>query len=127
MNTEKNQLIEEITRIIRNTEDFVIEQAPDIIEQILNYQLFVNIFIASIPIIVLLVFKLISIRLPKSENRGFSFLGTKKIDPMYDEIFIPYIVFQIVSAVIGCIGIVHVYKIIFAPKLFLLEYLTKLM
>lgn len=119
MNPAIEKFIEEMTTILKSGKDFVVEQAPDIFKQVLHYKLAV-----SITWVVILIFGFSACwKIHKwimEEDEGFSVLNDR---------FGGYIVIGIFG-VIGGVGLIcnldTVFEILFAPKIYLIEYFSGL-
>ena len=117
-----NDALKSLIESATQTKDFVIDQAPDIINQLLDWKFFENLILGIIP----LVLVLISLMIVLICSRDFA-------KNMYeDDISLKSVIF-IISTVIGVGGLIGfitggfsslmtALQIYIAPKIFLVEY-----
>jgi len=121
-----NDALKSLIESATQTKDFVIDQAPDIINQLLYWKFFENLILGIIP----LVLVLISLMIVLICSRDF-------VKNMYeDDISLKSVIF-IISTVIGVGGLIGfitggfsslmtALQIYIAPKIFLVEYAAEL-
>lgn len=104
------ELLKQVTEIIKGTKDFVVSQAPDIVRQYLNYYTHLYLFgLVAFGVFLITGTALLAYGLRDGYNRdGAIVLGA--------------IIFTISLIATICTGI-NYYEITTAPKVFLLEYL----
>lgn len=106
------ELAQKVLEMLTAAEGFVLEQAPDVVQQLLVWQFWSSVVGFVICLVVFFVCAWAVWRLFKSaDNYG--------PDPV---IIIPSVA-VIISTLIGCISFFNALQIHLAPKVFLLEYL----
>ena len=113
------ELAMELLDTIKNTKEFVIEQSPDLIQQVYRYGVFENVALLIFGIISLVVFCSIIVNHEKigkwscdNDSVGFIVAGT--------------MLALIAGVILTLGGIFTLAKLILAPKLYLIEYLSNL-
>jgi formate hydrogenlyase subunit 3/multisubunit Na+/H+ antiporter MnhD subunit len=123
MSNELDELMVQIINQVKNTGDFVVEQMPDVVQQLLTYQYYSTVFYLIVGIVFLMV-------------SFFSFYKVRELDKksVGNPDVIPYIIaFLMIGIMSGLVGIVNVcenidplLKLTFAPKIYLIEYASRL-
>jgi hypothetical protein len=123
MSNELDELMVQIINQVKNTGDFVIEQMPDVVQQILTYQYYSTLCFLIFGIVLLLI-------------SLFSFYKVRQLDKksLGNPDVIPYIIaFLMIGIMSGLVGIFNVcdnidplIKLTFAPKIYLIEYASRL-
>lgn len=112
MNNEAlNQFITLLTNSFKDGKDFVLAQAPEVVKQILTF----NLIESSVTLILCLV----------------TFVGLwkwhKKIEKDWDQVgYLPLGIVAIVAFVFFCCATDNFLQIIFVPKLYLIAYMSNL-
>lgn len=115
------EFLKETTTTLQNTKSFVAEQAPDVIRQLLNYELVSSIivFVGSLGLILTAFFIYNHYRkLVKKENSR----RARGLADIYLAILVIVLIFGCVPALCSFSNII---KITVAPKVYVLEYLKK--
>lgn len=126
MNDELNKLMIEIIDQVKNTGNFVVEQMPDVISQLLTYQYYSNIFYFVFGILMLIV--------SFASFHQIKILAKKYDEKQMGDDIMPLIVICFMSGIIcGIIGFCNcaftidpLLKLTFAPKIYLIEYASRL-
>lgn len=133
-NTAKQALEQIITDAV-SVREFVIEQTPDVVQQLLAWAFWSSLIEAVAPIVILIAIVIATIttlkklpRATKAEMIGNSYDYTCGIHDMY---FIPTVAIGGFSTVIslvavGCTFNITWLQILVAPKVWLLEYASQL-
>ena len=115
-----DQLIAEILEILKNTKDFVLEQAPLVVQEIYRWSMFSSLFCAICGFIGMciggaLLFK--GYQVKKAQTRSY------EIDA-FPWVFGGAIILTITLSFF-MVAVLNIIKIHLAPKLFLIEYLSR--
>ncbi len=112
-------LAKELLTMLKSTKEFVIEQAPDVVQQLIAYSTVES----SICLFVSLVIVVVGASLIRS---GLKSLKKDK----YDDFAMICVVAGSISGVVGLTAItinsMALAKVLVAPKIFLIEYLSRL-
>ncbi len=117
-----NNFINEMTSILKSTKGFVLEQAPDIFNQILAYNLISSIVLICICILVLLIVGLSIYFSYKHYLKSKATYKSYTVDYMAMHMFV--MIITIVSFFSISTSIFEIIKIKTAPKIYLLEYFS---
>lgn len=132
------QIIQSVSESAASTKNFILAELPDVAQQVINWYLFKSVFENSIALIciiftIYLITKLFQVPVSKSSSNKFQlFCYTfSRINGEVKELS-PTILIPIAAIIICVILSVHYlnldcFKIIIAPKLWLIEYTTAIL
>ena len=113
------KLVEKALLYLQNTEDFLVEQIPDYMEQVLEYNLYSGVIYLSLGTFLLLSIT-VSIFIVYKEDKK----------PSSDFLFGAGVIYTIFATVTGilcfALNFSNTLKIFLAPKMFLVEYFSKM-
>ena len=112
----KEEVLKELLVTIKDTKSFVLEQAPDVAQEM--------ILLARIESVIILIGSLLLFYLLFYFKRKLS-----EVERSYDEMSMVYALLSIISPIFGMFGLIAVLSSLscwFAPKYFLLKELSKL-
>ena len=131
------QIIQSVSESAASAKNFVLAELPDVAQQVINWYLFKSVFENSIALIciifaIYLLIKLFQVPVTKSKANKFQlfcyeFTRDGEIKELMPTVLIP------VAAIIICIVIsiynfnLDCFKILIAPKLWLIEYTTHIL
>ena len=131
------QIIQSVSESAASAKNFVLSELPDVAQQVINWYLFKSVFENSIALIciifaIYLLIKLFQVPVTKSKANKFQlfcyeFTRDGEIKELMPTVLIP------VAAIIICIVIsiynfnLDCFKILIAPKLWLIEYTTHIL
>lgn len=127
MNDELNKLMIEIIDQVKNTGDFVVEQMPDVISQLLVYQYYSNLFYLILGTVLMIIsstlFYKIKVLTEECDKNNYD----------HDMVGLYVLIGGLSGIVFGAIGVVNFFsavdpllKLTFAPKIYLIEYASRL-
>ncbi len=113
-----NEFAAEMLELLRDGSQFIGDQAPIVCREILSYNLWLGLFVASLGVVI----------------GVFGYWAFKQLMPKYkgweEEPPYPHLVAGacfVVSLLMCAYGIPTVFKILLAPRLYLLDYFTRLL
>ena len=131
------QIIQSVSESAASAKNFVLAELPDVAQQVINWYLFKSVFENSIALIciifaIYLLTKLFQVPVSKSKANKFQlfcyeFTRDGEVEELIPTVLIP------VAAIIICIAIsiynfnLDCFKILIAPKLWLIEYTTHIL
>ena len=115
MNPTSTELAKKALEILQDTQVFILDQAPDFMQQILAWKLAINIFGVIVSVLILLIIGLASMIFFRRELKD----GSRSWLEVLMAAMPPFIFF------IACS--LDILKIHYAPKLFLMEYFLHLL
>lgn len=123
MSNELDELMVQIINQVKNTGDFVVEQMPDVVQQLLTYQYYST--------VCFLIFGIVLLFISCFSFYKMSILNRQSLrDPDIIPYVIAFLMIGIISALIGivnvCCNIDPLLKLTFAPKIYLIEYASRL-
>lgn len=118
------ELATELLKIVKNTKDFVVEQAPDVVRQLVQWKIYENTLCILFAggFIAMCVWALLKLK-AKVEAKDSRYDWN---DPECGMPAIMLIIGGLTLTVWLCDSAFELVKVGFAPKIFLLEYLAKL-
>lgn len=123
MNETVNQILTKLIESVTSVQNFVLEQAPDVIQQLLAWNFYSGLIWGTIGILTSLVLVCVFFKkyLPWTDTLNY-------VDKTPGLIFGAFIfgLFLTISALVGICSLTEALKIYIAPKLWLIEYAAQL-
>lgn len=114
--TVLDKFLNEMGELLKTTKDFTVDQAPQVAKEILAYSLVYSIFwVLSGFVLLFLCYKFFKFAQKLCER-----------DDDYAPIFVFVVLFFVISSLWTAVGMEHILKLYFAPRLFLIEYIGHL-
>lgn len=118
------ELAKELLGTLTSTKDFILDQAPDVVRQLLLWELWSSIFFGSIFLLVLIFSAILIYKMHYVANEtGVSY---SKQESAFTFMLVGGA--SLLTGVVGaCFQSYDIIKVLVAPKIFLIEYLTNLL
>lgn len=124
MSQEKlNSLFEYLLTVVKSTEQFVLAQAPDLVKEIINFNLVVSAVLFAVATIFFVVFLTVAYRCTKAAVKETDYSAFEG----YTFAIVMSLVISLISGVVMYGKLYIIINIITAPKLYLLKYLADLL
>ena len=131
------QIIQSVSESAASAKNFVLAELPDVAQQVINWYLFKSVFENSIALIciiftIYLLTKLFQVPVSKSSSNKFQLFCYEFTRDGETKELMPTILIPVVAIIICVILSIHYlnldcFKIIIAPKLWLIEYTTAIL
>lgn len=132
----QNQLKDALAEVVRKaislaekTGEFVMEQAPELIQEFLTWKLYENIFIAAICIAVIIMARYLPTLWLSKDKPNIGYLTVRFFNLYGEEGALVSLMVFISATVLATpfliVSILDIIKIVVAPKIYLIEYFLK--